>query len=264
MELTTRKYGGRDWRKLLTTRRGTATVAVACAIVAAGILIFAMNRYRHNVNNEGSPHTVLVANGTIPKGTAGEAIANGQLFRSTSIPGKQLSTGAIADTSVLRGKVAATDIYPGQQLTAADFIATGGLVAKLAPAQRAMTVTVTAARGLAGQIETGDRVDVYADIESGNRGQSYVVLLMSNTLVLKAPSSQNHALGSPESQNQESTATLQVSDSQAGELAYAADNGKLWLALRPANATSSSNASGIVTSSTLVKGRPAASPGGAR
>ena len=264
MELTTKRYGGRDWRKLLTTRQGTAAVAAACAIVAAGILIFAMNRYRHNVNNEGSPHTVLVATGLIQKGTAGDAIASGQLFKPASIPGKQVSTGAIADTSLLRGKVAATDIYPGQQLTVADFTATGGLVAQLAPAQRAMTVTVTSARGMAGQIETGDRVDVYADIESPSRGLSFVVLVMSNALVLKAPSSQTHALGSPESQNQESSATLQVDDSQAGELAYAADNGKLWLALRPANATMAPNAPGIVTTATLVQGRKPATPRGGR
>jgi Flp pilus assembly protein CpaB len=264
MELTTRKYGGRDWRKLLTTRQGTVAVAAACAIVAAGILIFAMNRYRHNVSNEGSPHTVLVATGLIQKGTAGDAIAGGALFKPTSIPGKQVSTGAIADTSVLRGKVAATDIYPGQQLTAADFTASGGLVSQLAPAQRAMTVTVTSARGLVGQVETGDRVDVYADVESTNHGGGYVVLLMSNVLVLKAPNAQSHVLGSPESANQEGTATLNVNDSQAGELAYAADNGKLWLALRPANATLAPNAAGAVTGTTLLQGRKPATPGGER
>lgn len=263
MELTSRKYGGRDWRKLLTTRQGTVAVAAACAIVAAGILIFAMNRYRHNVSNEGSPHTVLVATGLIPKGTAGDAIASGALLKPTTVPGKQVTAGAIADASVLRGKVAAKDIYLGEQLTAADFTASGGLVSQLAPVQRAMEVTVTSARGMVGQIETGDRVDVYADIEP-NHGLGYVVLLMSNVLVLKAPNAQNHVLGSPESANQEGTATLNVNDSQAGELAFAADNGKLWLALRPANATLQPNAPGVVTNGTLLQGRKPATPGGER
>ena len=55
-------------------------MAVACAIVAAGILIFAMARYRHSVNAEGKQQTVLVASGVIQKGTSGDAIASEQLM----------------------------------------------------------------------------------------------------------------------------------------------------------------------------------------
>jgi Flp pilus assembly protein CpaB len=265
VELTAKKYGGRDWRKLLTTRRGTALVAAACAIVAAGILVFAMQRYRHNVNAEGSPQTVLVASAPIQKGTSGDVIASGQLFKATSVPGKQVSTGAIADTAALHGRVAATDIYPGEQLTAADFTASGGIVGELGPNERAMTVTVTNARGMVGQVEAGDRVDVYADIESSGRGQSFVVLLMSNVPVLKAPTGPSRTgLGANNGENQQSNVTLKVNDAQAGELAFATDNGKVWLALRPANASSPANASGIVSASTLVKGRAAATPGGGK
>src|SRR4051794_31610857 len=80
VELTGKNYTRNDWRKMLSTRRGTILVAVACPVVAAGILIFAMQRYRHNVDNEGHPETVLVASGLIQKGTSGDAIASGKLF----------------------------------------------------------------------------------------------------------------------------------------------------------------------------------------
>jgi pilus assembly protein CpaB len=255
VELTAKKYGGRDWRKLLTTRRGTVLVAGACAIVAAGILIFAMQRYRHNVSSEGTPQTVLVASGLIQKGTAGDAIASEQLFKATPVPGKQVSSGAIADTAALQGKVAASDIYPGQQLTAADFTGASGLIGELAPDQRAITITVSSARGMIGEVQAGDRVDVYADLESGSgRSQSFVRLLLANVPVLTAPSgAARTGIGSANAENQQSNVTLKVNASQAGALAFAADNGKIWLVLRPANATSP-HASPTVSVSSLASG----------
>jgi Flp pilus assembly protein CpaB len=265
MELTGNKYGRSDWRKLLTTRRGTALVAAACAIVAAVILILAMQHFRHSVTAESNPETVLVAGGLIQKGTSGDAIASGQLFKPTTIVAKQVSAGAIVDTSQLHGKVAAADILPGQQLTAADFIASGGITSELAPDQRAMTITDDSARGMVGQLQAGDRVDVYGDLEpGGGRGESVVVLLMSNVPVLKAPTSSGGAgLGASNPQNQSSNVTLKVSDTQAGTLAYASDNGKVWLVLRPANASSSGSA-GPVSAQSLISGSLQASSGGAR
>ena len=61
MELTGNKYTRTDWRKFLATRRGTVMVAGACALLAAAILIFAMQRYRHSISTEGNPETVFVA-----------------------------------------------------------------------------------------------------------------------------------------------------------------------------------------------------------
>jgi Flp pilus assembly protein CpaB len=267
MELTGKKYTGkkftrRDWRAFLATRRGTVAVAAACALLAATILIVAMQHYRHSVSSEGNQDTVLVAGGLIQKGTSGEAIASEQLFKPTSIAAKQASAGAVADTAQLHGKVAAQDIYPGQQLTAAEFTVAGGLAGQLAPAQRAMTVPVDAAHGLVGQIHSGDHVDVYAGFElepaNGGRNRPVLRLLMSNIQVLKAGSESGGGLGSGQSQT---NVTLNVNDAQAGPLAFAADNGKVWLVLRPANTTATAPSS-IVTIQSLLLGSTAIPAGG--
>jgi Flp pilus assembly protein CpaB len=265
VELTGKNYTRNDWRKLLATRRGTVLVATICALVAGGILVVAMNRYRQTVNTEGNQETVLVANGAIQKGTSGDAIASGQLFKPTSIATKQVSAGAIADTAQLHGRVAAADISPGQQLTAADFTGNGGLPTQLAPDQRAMTITMDSARGMVGQVHEGDHVDVYADLElGGGRSSSVTRLLTSDTEVLKAGSSSGGAtLGGGNPQSQQSNVTLKVSDSQAGALAFAADNGKVWLILRPANATSP-NAPSAVTVQSLLLSRGPIGIGGAK
>jgi pilus assembly protein CpaB len=237
VELTGNKYARGDWRKVLATRRGTILVATICALVAAAILIFAMQRYRHNVVAENNPATVLVSSGTIAKGTTGDAIAAQQLFKPASVAGKQVRAGAIADTSQLHGKVATADILPGEQLTAADFTGTGGLPEQLAPAERAMTIAIDPAHGMIGQVHTGDHVDVYADVEPPH-GPPFVRLIMVNVPVLKAAegSSSTGLTSTSNQQSQQSNVTLKVGDHEAASLAFAADNGKVWLALRPANA----------------------------
>jgi len=261
MELTGKNYTRNDWRKLLATRRGTALVATACALIAGGILIVALNHYRSNVDSSANQDTVLVASGLIQKGTSGDAIASEKLFKPTSVAAKQASAGAIADTAQLQGRVAAADINPGQQLTVSDFVSNAGLVSQLAPDQRAMTVTFDSARGMVGQVHEGDRVDVYADLELANsRGGDFVRLLLPDTLVLKAPASASGGgLGGGNPQNQQSNVTLKVPTDQAGALAYAADNGKVWLVLRPANAGSTATPS--VSGQSLLSSGSAATGG---
>ncbi len=245
MELTGNNYTRNDWRKMLATRRGTVLIAAACALVAAAILIFVMERYRHNVNAEGTPETVLVASGLIQKGTSGDAIASEQLFKPTTVATKQAAAGVLADTAQLHGKVAAQDIYPGQQLTSADFTTGSGLTAELGPTQRAMTIPLDSSHGMIGQLHPGDHVDVYAGLspEGVARGVAVLRLLMSNIDVLvAAKSGEGGGLTGGSPQTQQGNVTLKVSASQAGQLAYASDNGKVWLVLRPANAATTSTA----------------------
>jgi Flp pilus assembly protein CpaB len=258
VDLTGKNYTRNDWRKLLATRRGTVIVAGVCALVAAGILLLAMNRYRHNVDTSGNQETVLVAGGLIQKGTSGDAIASEHLFTPQSVAVKQVSAGAIADTTQLRGKVASADIYPGQQLTGAEFVAKGGLTSELAPTQRAMTISLDQAHGMVGQLQAGDHVDVYAGVNveaRGARSEPALRLLMTNIKVLQAGSSSHGALGGGGA-NSTSDVTMDVSDTQAGALAYASDNGKVWLVLRPADATSSSSSPAITAQSLLLGSKP--------
>jgi Flp pilus assembly protein CpaB len=258
MELTGRKYGGRDWRTLLSSRRGTVLIAIACAVAAGAVVLVAMSRYRKSVAASGTPQTVLVATQVIHKGTSGSVIASEYLFEAQAVRSGQVGAGAIADASVLHGKVAASDIYPGQQLTAANFTTRGGLPSQLPPRQRAITLTLDSAHGMVGTIETGDHVDVYAGLQlqiAGGQTQPVLRLLMANVPVLKAPVQTSAALGAASS-NSTSNVTLQVDTTQAGALAYAADNGKVWLVLRPVNAAATAPPSQISVQSLLFGTKP--------
>jgi len=239
VEITGKRYVGNDWRKLLSTRRGTTIVAIACTLVAAGILVFALHRYRQSVTASGQPETVLVATQLIQKGTPGALIAAEGLFHATKIVAKQVTPGAIADASVITNKIATVNVYPGQQLTAADFAGTGDLATQLPPTMRAVSVPLAEGPGLDGQVQTGDHVDVYDSFLVENaqgRSVPFTSLLVGNATVLKAGSASSSGLGGGSTTNSTSVVVLEVNQADAAKLAFTATNGTLWLSLRSANA----------------------------
>lgn len=265
MELTAkqRRYGRRDWRALLTSKKGAALIGLVCVAAAAALVLAAMSSYRKSVNDGVAPQTVFVASKLIAKNTPAGVIAQGGLFKPVQVHTDQVAAGAIADMTALHGKVAAKDIYPGEQLTASDFTTAGGLPAQLSPDERAVTLSVDQAHGMVGTVQTGDHVDVYAGLQlQSNVGQNTAVLrlLTPNVPVLKAPGQQNSGLGGAQT-SATSLVTLGVDSSQAGPLAYAADNGKVWLVLRPADAAATTPPS-MVTVQSLLFGTKALSTGG--
>src|SRR5215831_10844480 len=149
--------------KLTSTRAGTLALAALAALIAGVAIAVYLNKYRHSINAEGAPVTVLVAKKVIAKGTPGSAIAASGLFQTTTIRESQLRNGALSDPASLRGRVAAQDIYPGQQLTTADFAAGGTTAAgTLTKAERLISIPLDSAHGLIGTVQAGDHVDVFA------------------------------------------------------------------------------------------------------
>jgi Flp pilus assembly protein CpaB len=74
---------------------------------------------------------------------------------------------------------------------------------------------------------------------------------MENILVVDASSAAKGGVG----QQTNTSVSLRMTDAQAAKVAFAVDNGKVWLALRPAvNARSTS--AGLVTTESEVLGLP--------
>ena len=113
----------------LTTKIGnsrglTLALGIGAALLAAILLLVYLDRYRSSVDAENAATPVLVAKNLIPKGTSGTIIAKQQLFQVASLPKNDLKVGAISDPAYLNGRVAAADIFPGQQVTTADLSVT--------------------------------------------------------------------------------------------------------------------------------------------
>ena len=212
--------------RLLKTRQGTIVVGVAAAVLAAILLLVYLSHYRNSVKGSTEPVTVLVARSLIPKGTSGTSLATKGLFVVTTIPKGQLKLGAISDPVALRNTFAVADIYPRQQLTTADFTAAsvGALAAQLSGSWRAVALpALDAARGLSPDVQPGDHVDVYGQLNSTTG------LVLPNVLVLASPTLAAAGSTAPVSGNY----ILRVPTAKAPRFAYVGQNGSFWLVLRP-------------------------------
>lgn len=236
--------------KLTSTRGGTLVLGIAAAVLAAIILLVYLNRYRESIASGNEPVTVLVADRLIPKGTPGTVIARQGWMSPATIREKDARTGAFTDPSTLTGRVASTDVFPNQQLTAAEFAVgkVDGLATRLVKDERAISVPLDSAHGMIGQIQTGDRVDVYAGftVDGGaaatGGSRPVIKLLVPNALVLSAPDG-----------GKSSNFVLKANYQQGAELAWAVDNGKVWLMLRPAASAKTTKPS-LVTAETILFG----------
>jgi Flp pilus assembly protein CpaB len=225
-------------RKILSTREGTLAFAAVAAMLAIAVLLVFMRGYKTSLNQGAEPVTVLVAKDQLPKGSSGDLIAGKGLFQATGLKREQVKEGAITDPASLRGRVAAENIVPGQQLTTADFTKPNDpVLSKLGEDQRAVTVPLDAAHGMIGQVQAGDHVDVFAGFQvqpdGATRPRPVLRVLFQNVQVLQAPPAGDKAAKGLNQQSQVQNVVLRVTDKQAVELAFSSDNGKVWVALRP-------------------------------
>ena len=233
-------------QNLFTTRRGSLLVGAAAAVLAGIILLAYLHQYRNSVNSATAPVSVLVAKNLIQKGTPGDIIGTSSQFQVASVPKGQLQVGALTDPAALSGRVAVTDIYPGQQLTAAyfAFAPPGTLQTKISGSDRAIAVQIDAEHGMVGQIGAGDHIDIFVGVNRLGSGgsQPIIKLLMDDITVLRAPVGTGSGLY-----------TLRATGRQAAVLAYASDNGKLWFVLRPASGAKTVNP-GFISAQSLLLG----------
>ena len=105
---------------LITQALWAGVVALGVVFVSAALVLdFEVDRDEPLV-------TVLVATRLMPEGTPGNRIVVEEMYAPTTVRLSQVPYGAIADPLYLCGRHAATDILPGEQLTAASFGAEEG------------------------------------------------------------------------------------------------------------------------------------------
>lgn len=261
MEVTQRRLTSRGgWS---STRRGTFVIAAISTALAAGILAFALHRYRESVTTVPKPITVLVANRFIEKGTSGAAIGVGVYFHFAKVAAKNALPGALVGTSGLHGQVASTDIYAGQQLTASDFVGGGLFYSRLPTNLRAVSVPVDTSHGMIGNVQTGDRVDVYVSFKKEEKKEAFLRLVAPNVVVLDAGQlPKNGGLSAITTASTAANVVLEVSNHQAAELAFSADFGKVWLVLAPAHSTRPGSA--IVNELSILAENPGVTLGGGK
>ena len=224
----------------MSSRGWAIALGIGAVVLAAILLVVYLDRYRARVSGRNAPTPVLVAKQTIRAGTPGTIVASGGMYVPSTLPRKDVVVGAIADPQYLSGRAAAVDIFPGHQLTAADFAATAGTTvgSQITGKQRAISVSIDNVHGSLGQLKPGDSVDIYIELGArGANGQQLVKLFRPDVKILALPNQGGD------------TIVLRMDTKDVAKFMYMADNTSMYWAVRPvAGAKPTAKSSATITS----------------
>lgn len=166
---------------------GRRTVAIIAAVIlalgAAALVWWYSSSVRTNRSEGEVTQAVLVAREDISARTTGEAIVQKGLAQTVQVPQRLVAPGALLNESALQGKVLTAAVAKGQQLVSSQLGTpeTEGAVYRIKKGMRAISVPIERARGLGGEIQAGDKVDILAtfEYEKINRAAASSMLLLS-------------------------------------------------------------------------------------
>lgn len=173
---------------------------------------------------------VVVAAVDLPEGhilTASDA-------KVASIPRSVLPPGAYTTTDSVIGRVTRIPVFVGEALVPGRLAPIGsgaGLEVKIAPGKRAMAVKIDEVAGLSGLIQPNSRVDVLVTVrDEVANSQQRAKLFMSNMRVLSVGTQLER--GPDGRPLNATTAALEVTPTEAEQLAIASNQGRIQLVLR--------------------------------
>jgi pilus assembly protein CpaB len=229
-------------QRIFQSRGGTVIIGGLAALAAAALLLVYLAKYRDSLNNSNQSVTVLVATRLIPEGTPGSQVASQHWYKQDEVQRRDLQDGAITDPSQISGKIAGSDVFPGTQLTTTEFASapSNSAAIKLTGTERAVAVPLDAAHGALGYIHPGDHVDILAGFnvvpldkngipKQGAQQRPVMKVIAQDVQVLFVPSAASSTDPAPTN----GPVVVKLPDATtASEVAFAADNGKLWLTVR--------------------------------
>jgi Flp pilus assembly protein CpaB len=212
--------------RLAGGRNNAVLLGILAAVAAAILLIIFIVAYRGSVKDDKPLTTVFVAKQLIKSGTTGTQIASKALYTPTQVVVDQVKPGAILDPAQMNGRTLQTDVFPGTQISDADFAApaqtgaVGGQVSSaLTGSARALTVTLDAINGSLALVAVGDHVDIYQQLTSG--GAQVIKLVRADVPVLQNDGASN--------------VVLRVKSIDVPDVLYAAKHTDLFFVVRPTN-----------------------------
>ncbi|MDD3852949.1 MAG: Flp pilus assembly protein CpaB [Syntrophomonadaceae bacterium] len=216
---------------MLKSSRKYWVIALVCGLAAA--LLF--NIYIQQVKTKYEPDDlvdVIRANVDISR----DSLITRDMIETVQLPGKYVHHDAIQVSQDVVGKITCSDISSGEILLYSKLADSKAgeqrLAYKIPQDKRAVTIGTDSITGVAGYLQKGDRVDVFAtiDIEQSSSGSiPYTVLALQDILILETGSA---AELDQKSETVKRTITLAVAPQQALPLILASERGTVRLALR--------------------------------
>jgi pilus assembly protein CpaB len=240
--------------------KGRALVVVLALILAtlatAGVFMYARG-VEEQAKTSGETVSVIVSKVDIPANSDLNQLITDDEFKIIEIPQAAEVDGAITSIDQLRDKHNAVAILPGEQIPVARIegeISGGPL--QIPDGMEAVTVALDAPRGVAGAINTGDQVVVYATFKdvSGSRrstgvgptatdDQTVVLVPAARVLAVYRPLA-GTTFGSSSDTQQEAGQvpgslhiTLALTPEDTQRFVFSQENGTMWFGLLPPKGT---------------------------
>jgi pilus assembly protein CpaB len=231
------------------TRLLGGIVALVLAVVGTLLLVSYVQGAETRAQKDLQPVDVLVVQSRIPSGATEDTIK--AAVKLVSLPQASVPNGALKSLDGLQGKVAATELLPGEALLGARLVDPTALAAPgsvpVPLGMQEISVQLEAQRVIGGRIQAGDTVGVivlFADGAAGETAQQ-VFRKVLVTSVQRADSKPSTTTQDPKAQaNTELPSgsllvTLARNDVDSAKLALAAQFGTIWLTKEPASTTES-------------------------
>lgn len=224
------------------------------AIVGTLLLVSFVQGSEARAQKDLQPVDVLVVQTQIPSGATLDTIKSS--VKLTSLPTASVPNGALKSLDGIQGKVAATDLIPGEALLGARLVDPNSLAAPgsvpVPAGMQEISVQLEAQRVVGGRIAAGDTVGIVvlfapgaSNDPAGGATSQEVFHKVLVTSVQRSQAKASNSTSSPQEQANTELPTGQLlvtfarSDVDSAKLAFAAEFGKLWLTKEPASATES-------------------------
>ncbi len=233
-------------------RRRLIAALVALVLAAAGAVVLLAYVRAADARALAGVQTVdvLVVDELVPEGTPAGELAD--LVRVERLPAKAAVAGGVTDLEQLTGRVATTDLQPGEQLLATRFaapedLAVPGTVAP-PPGASEVSVLLEPQRAVGGRLAAGDEIGVYVSMTLENEagktvGTTHATLHGALVTQVQGAPAPVDAEGDTETASSGSAAptasllvTLALPARDAELVVFGMEHGTVWLTLEPEGA----------------------------
>lgn len=216
-----------------------ASIAILVAIVSSFLLLGYVSGADRRAMAGMQTATVLVVTTVVPKGTSAAELQD--LVAARQLPVKAIADGAISNLSQITGRVANTQLEPGEQVLATRFSNPASLntdhAIQVPKGQQELSVQLEPQRVAGGNVAAGDQVGVFISVgSSSDKAQTHMALhQVLVTRVQAPPSSASSSNTADDGSNTVPTGsliiTIAVTARQAEQVVFAAEYGHIWMSL---------------------------------
>jgi len=220
---------------------------ILATLATAGVFMYSRG-VKEDVKTGGTMVPVVVSNVDIPARSDLDQLIKDDQFKIIQVPASVVVDGAVTSVDQLAGKNNSVAILASEQIPVARISGNvpGGALA-IPEGMQAITVSLDASRGVAGAINAGDHVTIYAtytdvtDIDTGNKLPTMTTVLVPTVELLAVfrPLASS-TFGGDESATTSSeqlpgslavTVALTPEDSQ--KFVFTMETGRVWFGLLP-------------------------------